>query len=371
MRIRPARPADLDALCRLEDQCFMTDRISRRSFARFLKRPENAGLLLAESETNDIAAYGLNLYRNNISLARLYSIACSESYRGQGLGEQLMIALEGDAQDRACAYWRLELRNDQPALLHWYQSQGFAKRGDHPNYYEDGCGAIKMEKRLLPSAQARPRSPYYAQTTPFTCGPSALLMAMAQQTKDSPCDQIEEINIWREATTVYMTQGIGGCSGEGLAIAAAKRGFAGTLWVTEEDSPFTHSVRDSVKKQLIAAVHDDFVERLRSSNIQRRIGQPDFSELRRLIDGGHSIVALISTWSLNRNRAPHWVHLVDVSDKFVYINDPDMDAEDWQRSTISDSDFSSLPMTHRAFERARSYGKNRFSAVLCIKKPSI
>ena len=371
MLIRPARPADLDALCLLEQQCFHTDRISRRSFARFLKRPENAGLLLAESETNDIAAYGLNLYRDNISLARLYSIACSQSYREQGLGEALISALERDAQERACAYWRLELRNDLPALLRWYQSQGFAKRGETPNYYEDGCGAIKMEKRLLPAAKARPRSPYYAQTTPFTCGPSALLMAMAQQASGVTCDQMQEIHIWRDATTVYMTQGIGGCSGEGLAIAAAKRGYAGTLWVTEEDSPFIHSVRDTAKKQLIAAVHADFVSRLQGSTIQRCIGQPDFSQLRRLIDTGHSIVALISTWSLNRNRAPHWVHLVDVSDKFVYINDPDMDAEDWQRSTISASDFSSLPMTHRAFERARSYGKNRFSAVLCIKKPSI
>lgn len=371
MHIRPAEAADIDQLCAIEQACFATDRISRRSFSRFIKRTEYSGFFVAVADQQQLAGYGLNLYRDNISLARLYSIACAPSYRGQGIGEGLMEALEADARERACAYWRLEVREDAPKVSDWYQSLGFKQRGLTAAYYEDGCTALKMEKRLLPSAATRPASLYYAQTTPFTCGPAALLMAMAQQASDFKASQAEELTIWREATTIYMTQGVGGCSGEGLAIAASNRGFEGELWVSDDGAPFVDGVRDNAKKQVMETVHQHFMAQLMTSQVMRQIGQPSLEQLREKLAHGYSLIALISTWTLNRNQAPHWVHIVAIGEKFVYINDPDLDAEDWQRSTVSATDFSSLPMTHAAFERARSYGKRRLSVVLCIKKPGI
>lgn len=367
MHIRPAQAADIDQLCAIEQSCFNTDRISRRSFSRFIKRDNHSALLVAVADQGQIAGYGLNLYRENISLARLYSIACAPDYRGQSVGELLIQALEADAIERACAYWRLEVREDATKVAAWYQALGFKQRGLSPGYYEDGCSALKMEKRLLPAVASRPSSLYYAQTTPFTCGPSALLMAMAQASGDVSASQTAELDIWREATTIYMTQGVGGCSGEGLALAASKRGFEGELWVSDNDTPFVDSVRDAAKKQIIETVHEHFLSQLSASPVTRKVGQRNIEQLREKLENGYSLIALISTWTLNRNRAPHWVHIVAISEKFVYINDPDLDAEDWQQSAVSAADFSSLPMTHAAFERARSYGKRRLSVVLCIK----
>ena len=37
--------------------------------------------------------------------------------------------------------------------------------------------------------------------------------------------RIQEMQLWREATTIFMAAGHGGCSGQGLALAATRRGF--------------------------------------------------------------------------------------------------------------------------------------------------
>ena len=59
--------------------------------------------------------------------------------------------------------------------------------------------------------------PMLTQTTEFTCGPASLLMALDYF--DCPkCDPAaEELEIWREATTIYMTSGHGGCGPYGLS----------------------------------------------------------------------------------------------------------------------------------------------------------
>ncbi|MCL1487420.1 MAG: peptidase C39 family protein [Marinobacter sp.] len=69
------------------------------------------------------------------------------------------------------------------------------------------------------------RYPYYPQTTEFTCGPAALIMAMAALNQQQSLTTLEELKIWREATTIFMLSGHGGCGPHGLALAAWHRGF--------------------------------------------------------------------------------------------------------------------------------------------------
>src|SRR3546814_2094248 len=44
-----------------------------------------------------------------------------------------------------------------------------------------------------------------------------------------------EIRIWREATTIFMTSGHGGCDPYGLAVAANRRGFHAKVYVSVSD----------------------------------------------------------------------------------------------------------------------------------------
>jgi hypothetical protein len=80
--IRPAMSSDLDALVRLEEAAFASDRISRRQFRYMLARAQ-AALLVAEQGNGDMDAsptardllgYVLVLFNRATSVARLYSI---------------------------------------------------------------------------------------------------------------------------------------------------------------------------------------------------------------------------------------------------------------------------------------------------------
>src|SRR3569623_1678850 len=75
--------------------------------------------------------------------------------------------------------------------------------------------------------------PYYNLSTDFTCGPSSLMMAMAALDKSQPIDRAHELQLWREANTVFMGKGHPGSSPYGLALAGWRRGFQITLWLNK------------------------------------------------------------------------------------------------------------------------------------------
>ena len=54
--------------------------------------------------------------------------------------------------------------------------------------------------------------PYYNQSTDFTCGPSSLMMAMTALDKSQAIDRAHELQLWREANTVFMGKGHPGSS---------------------------------------------------------------------------------------------------------------------------------------------------------------
>src|SRR3982750_740356 len=79
--------------------------------------------------------------------------------------------------------------------------------------------------------------PYYNQSLDFTCGPASLMMAMTALDKSQPIDRAHELQLWREANTVFMGQGHPGSSPYGLALAGWRRGFPGRLWLSKR-GPF-------------------------------------------------------------------------------------------------------------------------------------
>ena len=112
------------------------------------------------------------------------------------------------------------------------------------------------------------RVPYYAQSMDFTCGPAAILMAMRALDPSVRVDQMAEIRLWRESTTVFMTSGLGGCSPEGLALAAQRRGFSVELFLGYRGTMFVDSVRSPAKREVIRLVQEDFREQLVDSSVK-------------------------------------------------------------------------------------------------------
>ncbi|MFC3282954.1 GNAT family N-acetyltransferase [Litchfieldella rifensis] len=146
--LRPARPSDLDALCRLEMDCFDGDRFSRRQLAHLLKGA-NAVTWMAVDADDRPLGYGTLLFRRNSRVARLYSFCVDPQARGEGLGRRLLEALEREARQRDLALITLEVRADNRVAMGLYRRMGYTLRRWLDDYYVDGCAAWQMDKSLL------------------------------------------------------------------------------------------------------------------------------------------------------------------------------------------------------------------------------
>nr|WP_321462099.1 GNAT family N-acetyltransferase [uncultured Cohaesibacter sp.] len=145
--IRPANMDDLDQLVALEDRCFTSDQISRRSFTSFIKT-DSARLLVAIGEEGALLGYALILFRESTSVARLYSIAVVEEARGRGVGSQLLGGSEAIAKELECDRLSLEVRADNEKAISLYRHYGFLPEDELPNYYEDGADGVRLIRML-------------------------------------------------------------------------------------------------------------------------------------------------------------------------------------------------------------------------------
>ncbi|MCX4187968.1 GNAT family N-acetyltransferase/peptidase C39 family protein [Methylophaga sp. OBS4] len=361
--IREATLADVDALSKLENQCFDSDRLSRRSFKWMIDKGHT--LLLTAMAGDTLAGYVLLLYSRGTSLGRVYSLAVSQPYRKLGVAAKLMAAAETRALDAGRSFLRLEVRPDNMAAIRLYEKLGYQPFDIVSDFYEDHADALRMMKVLhhLPEI-THPQVAHYSQTTDFTCGSACLMMALKAFAPDTMLDRKLELQLWREATTIFMTSGHGGCSPQGLALAAFQRGLNTTLICNSDEIPFINGVRSEDKKAVIECVHQNFIEQINNFEIEQQQAAVDVALLRQYLDQGALALVLISSYRLNQSKSPHWVLVVSVSDTFVYFHDPDVDWDD--NKSITDSGY--IPVTHKEFNRMSGYGKPRYQAAVMLKQ---
>lgn len=367
LRLRVAARDDVAALTALEERCFAGDRLSRRSFQRLVQR-DTAYLLLAEHPAEGaggtLLGYCLILFHRGTSLARLYSIAVDPAARGRRVAEQLLAQAEAETASRGRVFMRLEVHVDNVAAIRLYEKLGYKRFGIYHDYYEDHGDALRLQKRVLPypyDAQHR-QVPFYAQTTEFSCGPAGLMMAMAALTPHYRPNRSDELRIWRDATTIFMTSGHGGCGPHGLGLAAWRRGYRARVMVSRDGPLFTEGVRRAEKKSVLLQVHQDFLDDLASTDVEVTTAAVDLRALRDAIARGEIPLVLISTWVYDQCKAPHWVVVTAVDDRFVYIHDPDVDEK--QHRSAFDNEY--LPIEHDTFARSMQFGRERLRAVLFV-----
>ncbi|WP_242390356.1 GNAT family N-acetyltransferase/peptidase C39 family protein [Polymorphum gilvum] len=360
--VRTARPQDVGALVPLENRCFTTDRMSRRSFRRFLDSP-TARLLVAEADDR-IAGYALILLRRGTALARLYSLAVDPEARGTGMAARLLKACEQAAFDDDRIVLRLEVREDNAAALRLYARSGYRRCGVVPDYYEDGCTAIRMEKLLHGPSLAAGQAPYYAQTTEFTCGPACAMMALKHFDTSFETDTLTELTLWREATTIYLASGHGGCGPFGLATAAARRGLQAEVRLSPDEPLFLNSVRDPEKQEVMRVVQEGY--RRDAQVLGVTSGAPPLSarELAGEIEDGALALVLVSGYRMFGRREPHWVLVHDKDDRHLIIHDPWLEHERHE----SPADAANLPIPDAEFDRMAKWGRTGVRAQVLLRK---
>lgn len=359
--VRPARVEDIEALVAIENRCFDSDRLTRRNFHWMLTKA-NATTLVAEVGGR-IVGYILVLYHGATSLARMYSLAVVPDCRGQGIAQRLVADAERAASDRDCVYMRLEVRSDNESAIRFYEGVGYKAFGTWPDYYEDHMEARRYQKRIkFEAPRSRLMVPFYAQTTDFTCGPAALMMAMRAHDSSVSMDKATELQLWREATTIFMTSGHGGCGPHGLALAAVRRGFRAEVYVSDPGPLFLDSVRNKEKKAVMRLVHEQFVRETRDLNIPVHGESLTVDRIAgKMAEGGIPIV-LISLFRINRRKSPHWVVLTAADSRFIYAHDPAVEVDMDKTAT----DCINVPIAKQHFARMAQYGRTQLKAAVIV-----
>jgi hypothetical protein len=263
---------------------------------------------------------------------------------------------------------RLEVRRDNAASIGLFRGLGYGDFGVLDDYYEDHMEALRFEKELR--RDLRPsliRIPFYEQTLDFTCGASSLMMAMKALDPLIDLDRTLELRIWREATTIFMTSGHGGCGPFGLALAARHRGFLADIYVNDPAVPLVDSVRSAEKKEVMRLVHEEMLEEAEELRIPIHYTTLPLEPMERHFTAGAIPIVLISSYRIYGEKVPHWVVVTGFDTHFVYVNDPFVDRDEGE--TPIDSINIAIPK--REFTRMARYGRSGLQAVVLLSRQPV
>lgn len=303
------------------------------------------------------------LRRARSSVARLYSLAVAPGARGKGIASLLLDDAVERARAAGAAVMRLETRAHNLRAQRFFKQRGFTPLDRKSAYYQDGADALRFQKSLWDADSAKTdtalRTPYYGQTLDFTCGPCALLMAMAALDRETVIDRAAEIRLWREATTVFMAAGHGGCGPLGLALAAMRRGFHATVYAPSGQAMFIDSVRDPRKKAVIALVEADFGAELAATSASVIAASVTPQRLAEHLHAGSVPLVLISLWRLHGEKGPHWVVVTGFDGRVFRILDP---------MVAPAPGDPGLAVSIEEFRRITRYGRRRHTAAVIVSK---
>jgi ribosomal protein S18 acetylase RimI-like enzyme/predicted double-glycine peptidase len=320
--IRPAVQRDLNDLVALETIAFTTDRFTEEHIEYLLSRAR-ATTFIAERQGRPVGAAYL-LWRRNAGSGRLYNIVVDPEHQSKGIGSRLLSECETETVRRQYPALQLEVRPDNTRGIDFYQRHGYAVYKTTPDFYDDGTSAVRMRKTITLTVpdRVRHRIPYYAQTLGFTCGSACLMMVLKYFQPNAKYNRALEMNLWKEATLIFMTSGIGGTGPFGLALAAARRNLSARVLSSMEKAPFVHSVRKPHKKAVIRLLHDDMKHQALSLGVGSAAYDFSFDDIRSALLQGWIPIALISNYRLSGFREPHWVVISGFDNRSVYLLDP-------------------------------------------------
>jgi len=361
--VRPAQASDLAALAALEERAFATDRISRKSFRRLLGS-RHAATLVAEID-GKLAGYALVLFREQTGIARLYSIAVAPEISGRRLGPTLLEAAEQAALARGAGRLRLEVHEANARAIALYRRLGYREFGRHAHYYEDKGHALRFEKRLVPdSPRLRDAPPYFHQTTEFTCGPACMMMALAWADPAYRPSAGDEFKLWREATTIFMTSGPGGCEPYGVAVTLKRHGLAPEIYVSRAGPYFLDTVRQEDQRRVMRLAQDEFRRDAEQLKIPIHLAPLAESALIETFEKGAAAIVLVSGYRMVRRNVPHWVFAFGRDGQHILVHDPAAPRDTHGNATGQET--YAVPIVE--FDRMARFGRDELRAAILIRK---
>lgn len=280
------------------------------------------------------------------------------------LARELLAAFERAAAEEGAVVAKVEQGGGFPLSATALEAAGY-RRLPQPSGAHLGslpAGWIKPLAGTWPEQAP----PYYSQTTGMTCGPCALGMGLPHLGAAPLLERGEELQLWREATTIYAPAGPGGCDPFGLAVAAMKRGLAATVYLSSQDAVLLNRASSDDKREVMRFVQQGFRREAAALGATAHMRAFEMTEIAAAVEQGALAILLIDEDLMHAEGGPHWIlahaHLKGghVGDTWL-VNDPWIDAhlgETWV-------DGSHLPISTEVLERLCWYGEPAYrSAVL-------
>jgi [ribosomal protein S18]-alanine N-acetyltransferase len=137
--VRPAGPADLDAIARLEEASFQ-DAWPPDMLAFELAHPR--ALLLVATQGGAQPPLGYAAFRHAAGEAELLRLAVVPGERRRGIARALVAEGLERLDREGVQVCFLEVRTDNEPAVKLYESLGFARIGQRSGYYRDGADAL-------------------------------------------------------------------------------------------------------------------------------------------------------------------------------------------------------------------------------------
>jgi predicted double-glycine peptidase len=224
----------------------------------------------------------------------------------------------------------------------------------------------RVAPKVARNAGTARRIDYYNQSTDFTCGPSSLMMAMNALDPKIKIARPLELQLWREATTIFMGDGHGGCSALGLALAAKRRGFGAEVWMNRGGVFLADRLDDKDNVAVMRQLQEADLAEAKRQRIPVHRGVTDLDDLRRQMAKGAIPIILVSTNLFHGSDAPHWVVVSEIADDEVRVNDPWISRDKGQTARHQ----TGRAVSPADFKRMTVYGPRKERATVLIRHGS-
>jgi hypothetical protein len=174
-----------------------------------------------------------------------------------------------------------------------------------------------------------------------------------------------ELVLWKEATLIFMTSGLGGCDPFGLAVAAVRRGYQCGVILSNDKTPFLSSVKSPEKKEVIRLVHEQLKDEAQKLGVTTYFSNFTFQDIASALRNGEVPIVLISTYRLHRVRSPHWVVVTGFDRHYIYFHDP---YEGFYERNKRQAQHISIPINE--FLRMHRHSKDVKKSIVFVKKVS-
>ena len=146
VKIETATIKIIDALCKIEEQCFDEEAFSKRQIA-YLLTDYNTIALTAKTGS-DIAGFVIaQVETDDTDFGHIITLNVAPNYRHKSVATQLLCEIENLLKQRGINECRLEVREDNHAAIKLYHKLGYQTIGKLDRYYGKKHG-LYLKKAL-------------------------------------------------------------------------------------------------------------------------------------------------------------------------------------------------------------------------------